>query len=67
MLIGLRDAAAVGREAAQTDRSRRRDARSQPVMCNQCQTNDCHHGRRGVNCGGRPHATQNWTGKVTRW
>ena len=52
---------------AQPGRYRRRDPGNQPVMCNQCQTNDCHHGNCGRNCGGRPHATQHCTGYVTRW
>ncbi len=52
--------------AAQTGYSRRRDGRTQPVMTSQRQTNGCHHGRRGVNCAGRPSACQNCNGWVTR-
>ena len=58
---------AVSREAAQTDRNRRRDGRTQPVTTSQRQTNGCHHGNDGRNCGRRPHATQHCTGNVTRW
>jgi hypothetical protein len=58
---------AMSRETAHTGHWRRRDARTQPVMCKYCHTNECHHGNCGLNCGGRPHANQNRTGNVTRW
>ena len=32
---------------------------NQPVVCSECETNDCHHGNCGLNCGGRLHAQGN--------
>ena len=41
--------------------------RNQPERRSHRQTNGCHHGRRGRNAGGQPHARQNCTGNDTRW
>ena len=48
---------------AHTGRSRRRDGRAQPLRRSQAKT---HHGRRGRNWGGHPHARQSCPGKETR-
>lgn len=36
-------------EGAKPGRRETAQRRSQPVRCSQCQTNGCHHGRRGRN------------------